>query len=133
MIEFWNNSKTIDLWRLRNSNSFMKLILINQMKLNNIILEFGINANSSYFKDFIEKLKEIVIKKNPSGSLSSIGHLSQDIENKSFINTQFKKYRIEFVDSFIDYKEEDLKQKSEIFYNNLINLLGTYERKKINT
>lgn len=129
MEEFWDNKKILNLWKLWNSLSFTKLVLINQMIENNIIIEFAVNVNFNNYKNFFDKLSEIVIKKNPSGSISFINYLSQNIEyyrNENFINTQFKKYRIEFVDSFIKYKEKDLKEKSEIFYNNIIKLLKEY-------
>lgn len=127
----WSNDHISNIWKKWNNNSFMQLLLINQMSEDNIIIEFGINVNCIEYKVFIEELGKLIRNKIPNGSLSFISYLSQNIsdQNISVINTQFRKYRMEFIDSFQKYSNKDIKEKSIIFYNNLINLLMSYEKK----
>lgn len=133
MTNFLNNKDIIKLWKIWNKIQFSKLVVVNQMIENNIIIEFGINISSVNSNSFLKKINDVVIKKIPSGSVSFIGYLSQvaDIEDKKqyFLNTQFKKYRIEFLDSFQKYSSDDLKDKINVFYNDLIKILAEYERK----
>ncbi len=123
----WNSREILALWNKWNNNQFTKLLIVDQMSIdNNIVIEFAINIKSNQFYTFLKNLNEIVIKKIPNGTLSFISYLSQvsDNDNKYYINTQYKKYRIEFIDSSLKYSEKnDIKEKSIIFYNKLLEII----------
>jgi hypothetical protein len=121
----WNNTQISNLWVKWNKNSCSELLLVDQQSLdNNIIIEFAVNIKSLQYTAFLKIINEVVIKKIPNGTISFISYLTQNSKQKGYyINTQYKRYRIEFIDSSLKYSENDIKDKSLLFYNKLMEKL----------
>ena len=125
------NRDIIQLWKLWNSLRFTKIISVDQLKENNIIIEFCVNVNSIHYKKFIDNVSDCVLNKTPQGTISFTGYLPQkqtnQVVNNSFLNSQYKQYKIEFINSASkDELKIDRAQEIILFYDKIIEILGNY-------
>lgn len=107
---------------------FSKLIKVDQRD-GKFILEFILDANDSRSFDFHKKITELTLKKAPSGTISWIGNYGEKnaIQEQS-INTQFKKYRLEFIDSSLkdETSIDETVKKLKIYYTQMEEMIGSY-------
>jgi len=104
-----------ELFSLWSKISYSKLLNVDQ--ISGFKIEFIIDENI-LAKSFLKNIQKITIKKHPSGSVAFIEYWGQS----GAINSQYRKYRIEFIDSSI--KEEKLDEdKLRLYFENLKNEL----------
>ncbi len=104
-----------ELFSLWSKISYSKLLNINQ--ISGFKIEFIIDENI-LAKLFLKNIQEITIKKHPSGSVAFIEYWG----HAGTINSQYRKYRIEFIDSNIKEEKFD-EDKLKLYFKNLKNEL----------
>ena len=122
-----DNSSIRDLWKSWKRIPYTKLISIDQRFANNIIVEFAININEKKSFIFLKDITKLVIEKSHPGTISWIGHYSQNLGSKDIydnISTQFKKYRVEFFDSYENNKNiDDINERIKLFFNAFVEFI----------
>ena len=106
-------SDITELYRLWSRLSYSRLIAVNQLN-KKFQIEFVLNTEDGAAKIFLSELQEITIKKHPAGSLAWAGHWS--VEG---LNSQYKRYKIDFIDSSINEKIEDNEEKLGLYVEEL--------------
>jgi hypothetical protein len=103
-------NELFSLWsNIRDS----KLVIVDQSR-GNFVFEFVINANSKKCLNLYREVKEKTLKKIPCGSISFIGYEPLTVKDKKDLNamsTQFKKFRVEFIDA--EYFNNNKLDKTE--------------------
>ena len=123
------NNEIEELYRLWGRLPYSALNLIDQRN-SKFVIEFSVIPNLVTAL-FLDQLKEITIKKHPSGSVSYIGHASLPekigIQSAKFLTSNIKKYRLDFSESErID--EEKLKMFLESLKIKLKESLNEFEK-----
>jgi hypothetical protein len=99
-----------DLW---SRISYSKLLIVNQRN-NKFQLEFVLNTGDPSSQLFFNELQDLTIHKHPAGSISWAGHWSID-----GFNSQYKKFKIDFIDTLINEKLKDNEEKLGLYVSGL--------------
>lgn len=107
-----------------NSLSFSKILLFDQK---NKKIDFVIDISHIKASNFLAEIITIISKKHPSGTCSFIGNWS----NNETLSTQYKKYRLEFLDPKNKYSETDLSEKIKYSLQQICHVLQIFLNEKI--
>lgn len=115
-------NKVIELSSKWTKLGFSKISKLetNHLKL---AIEFVVDVSDKRSSRLLAILQEHTIKKHPAGNVSFIGYWSP---NNQPAGTQYRKYRIDFVDESIKMGVDEDRESS--YFEKLIELIGNYEK-----
>jgi len=94
-----------ELYQLWFRLSFTQLLAVNQLH-DRFQIEFVLNTEDSMSNLFLSEIQNLTIKKHPAGSVIWTGYWSV-----GGLNSQYKRYKIDFIDISINEKIDEEKLK----------------------